>query len=171
MLAKQAAAKTTWHSRHLVVRSGDKWYMEYGKNGRQFDMRFGSASKISVSPLQLRHQQHPDLISGKRGTGWPGPWPSSFSFDSISFIGGARAAAAEDEEEEELVVGEQRELVKCLQANTPHHQHNTGKGKKGKSVRESRQAKVQEKCWGEGIGASQWKKRQAGNKERVGKRG
>lgn len=85
MLAKQAAAKTTWHSRHLVVRSGDKWYMEYGKNGRQFDMRFGSASKISVSPLQLRHQQHPDLISGKRGTGWPGPWPSSFSFDSISF--------------------------------------------------------------------------------------
>lgn len=85
VLAKQAAAKTTWHSPHLVVRSGDKWYMEYGKNGRQFDMRFGSASKISVSPLQLRHQQHPDLISGKRGTGWPGPWPSSFSFDSISF--------------------------------------------------------------------------------------
>lgn len=43
---------------------------------------------------------------------------------------GERAAAGEEQEEKELMVGEQRELVKCLQANTPHHQHNTGKAKK-----------------------------------------
>lgn len=59
---------------------------------------------------------------------------------------GERAAADEEEEEKELMVGEQRELVKCLQANTPHHQHNTGNGKKGKSVMENRRGKVQEKC-------------------------
>lgn len=69
--------------------------MEYGKNGRQFDMRFGSASKISVSPLQ-QQQQHPDLISDKReAQDGQGRGRVLLVFDSISFAlcGGGRAAA------------------------------------------------------------------------------